>query len=151
MLCEEREAKDARGDLGRDLNVGESPEPIESPRWSSSVPPPSRQSWEERPTKRVGANEWNVNSTPISLPVLDVDQTVPMMLHTSSAHEGGNAPLCEVCQAPSCREHTTGDNSVCPPYGQHNHQGTPCRPHLEDPQRGMGTAQPHRTEALEVS
>ena len=114
MPYEEREAEDARGDSGRDLNVRELPEPIESQRQPSSVPPTSRQSWEERPTKRIGANEWDVNSTPMSLPVLDMDQTIPITLHTSSAHEEGDAPLCQVCQAPSCREHTTGDNNVCP-------------------------------------
>ena len=102
---EEREAEGARGDLGRDLNARELPEPVESPRQSS------RQSWEERPTKGVGTNEWDgdyvlldrkgdVNSNPGSLPALDTDQTVPMTLHESSANEEGNAPLCEVCQAP---------------------------------------------------
>ena len=106
MPYEEREAEDAREDLDRDLNVRELPEP-----------PTSSQSWEKRPTKRIRANEQDVNSTP----VLNTDQTIPMMLHTSSAHEEGNVPLFEVCQALSCREHTIGDNGICPPYGQHNH------------------------------
>ena len=132
------------------------------PRQPSSVPPTSRQSWEGVQAGQAGMNEWcgdypsfdqeeDVISTPTSLLALDMDQTIPSMVHKSSAWVEGSALLCEVCQASNCMEHTTGNDSVCPPCGQHHHWIVSYDPCLEEPQRELGVRQSHMNEALEVS